>query len=1017
MSYRKWRLRPLVAGIVLSLAAMSAWGSTESDIAKLREQRQQLVMELKGLKGKPEELQKAREQMAEARRDLDRMEVRLRGIQAWNSLVAFVSVFNDTINKGPIYSVANYVATLVVDGTLALATMADNDDPLPAKLKMLSSEVATISPALRQLDAAMRMNDQEVADQLVARGMVKNTWVQRWKDTPDVVEKSKSVVTGKITFIQERIGPAKKALYASSMAANEAASAMMARIAGLENQIRALDSTLEFRKLALAQEEAAKKAAQDVPESPPMREVQLSYPAAAMSYDAAAADLRQAWSDFKAGNITDRTFQGLKAKAQAGAYEYYDEKMKPFKDERDKAYAMWRQARGEEWNKAAAAYREAAVRFDKAGEAESAVLSKEFVEIQNSIDSQRTQEYGRMREFDQRFYTYKGQRLPAQEGVIRGEIGWDEGRNYMGYGDGIAFMVWSPALSQSSNRALNASDVEYGGHLSSAWYQEKVDNAQKDYAVAQKTYETTVGLSAVGAGYAEQADRLAEELKPNLNFWEELSFGRQWYRRMHASLNDALASYQAYAEQAENIVKVGVERKRDRHERISRAAAVVRQAEQQLLPQARELVKLKRALLDMYRKQGIRAAGASARVFLDANTITSEEVARIKGIVEVLQSKERAMEYACNIELPYSDRQSSSRAIRPPHHTLESLNEVKKRDAARYVAFKKYQTLWEQADKLERELRQKSEVLQREYSSFVPGPTGFLSVEALIGVIEPLGSRGASESWEAWNWRAPDPQDLSVGWPEAQGMFEPMEAALKAYDAKLAEARPGLASEWATAVAKVDALTAQAQRYQTVEFSGAQVTSLQSGLDSLWQKFQNMGPPNYAACLRYDDSGAVYTAAQQKFRSAYAKAVENLSRMKAHLGGAAIVDGAVLDKQQVHTLYQDFINAYGRGDVRGLLGLLAPSWRGGDGADAQDAEATLVNSFRVFERVQYRISNFKVEPLNKDRARVSYDVKIIGENGRQRLVHEETSQVVEEVGVVGGKMRIMRTISGSQWLR
>ncbi|MDZ4201318.1 MAG: hypothetical protein U1C96_04130 [Gallionella sp.] len=125
----------------------------------------------------------------------------------------------------------------------------------------------------------------------------------------------------------------------------------------------------------------------------------------------------------------------------------------------------------------------------------------------------------------------------------------------------------------------------------------------------------------------------------------------------------------------------------------------------------------------------------------------------------------------------------------------------------------------------------------------------------------------------------------------------------------------------------------------------------------------------------------------------------------------------VPDTAAIQQLYQDFINAYGRGDLRGLLGLLSPNWQGGDGSDIRDVEEYLSNSFRIFDRIQYRISGFSVQSASEGRVQVSYSVRIIGENRRQRLNHEESSQVVEEVGLVAGKLAILRTLSGRQWLK
>ncbi len=121
--------------------------------------------------------------------------------------------------------------------------------------------------------------------------------------------------------------------------------------------------------------------------------------------------------------------------------------------------------------------------------------------------------------------------------------------------------------------------------------------------------------------------------------------------------------------------------------------------------------------------------------------------------------------------------------------------------------------------------------------------------------------------------------------------------------------------------------------------------------------------------------------------------------------------------EQIQRLYQDFINAYGKGDLRGLLRLLGPQWQGGDGADLRGVEEVLVNSFRVFDRIQYRVSGFNATVLADGTAQVSYKVDIVGENRRQRLTHTESSNVVELVGIVDGQPRILRTLSGTQWLR
>ena len=119
---------------------------------------------------------------------------------------------------------------------------------------------------------------------------------------------------------------------------------------------------------------------------------------------------------------------------------------------------------------------------------------------------------------------------------------------------------------------------------------------------------------------------------------------------------------------------------------------------------------------------------------------------------------------------------------------------------------------------------------------------------------------------------------------------------------------------------------------------------------------------------------------------------------------------------QVEHFYQLFTGSYRRRDVRGILRLLADNWTGGDGADILDVEEYLNNSFRVFDTLDYRISNLRAEQIG-DNMRVRYDVNIIGENRRQRLKHEENMTIIEELGIINGEVRILRTLSGRQWLQ
>lgn len=175
---------------------------------------------------------------------------------------------------------------------------------------------------------------------------------------------------------------------------------------------------------------------------------------------------------------------------------------------------------------------------------------------------------------------------------------------------------------------------------------------------------------------------------------------------------------------------------------------------------------------------------------------------------------------------------------------------------------------------------------------------------------------------------------------------------------------------------------------------------------------------------RLETSKTVFMKNESKYAPSDASRIRQLlhdveEALQVHAAELLDMDRAQgqISNAQIQTLYQNFINAYGSRDLHALLALLGPDWQGGDGADTRDVEEYLSNSFRVFDKIEYRISGFSAKPLGDGSAQVSYAVKISGENRRQRLTHEEESQIVELVGLVDGQARILRTISGNQWLR
>ncbi len=117
----------------------------------------------------------------------------------------------------------------------------------------------------------------------------------------------------------------------------------------------------------------------------------------------------------------------------------------------------------------------------------------------------------------------------------------------------------------------------------------------------------------------------------------------------------------------------------------------------------------------------------------------------------------------------------------------------------------------------------------------------------------------------------------------------------------------------------------------------------------------------------------------------------------------------------VRHMYSDFANQYMAKNISSLMQYISQDWSAYDGTNIDDLEEILENSFDIFDRIEYKISNLKIKSIGKNHFRVSYDNKITGYIYSERITHKEGGHVVEEVVIKDGKPMIIKTISGHFW--
>ena len=119
----------------------------------------------------------------------------------------------------------------------------------------------------------------------------------------------------------------------------------------------------------------------------------------------------------------------------------------------------------------------------------------------------------------------------------------------------------------------------------------------------------------------------------------------------------------------------------------------------------------------------------------------------------------------------------------------------------------------------------------------------------------------------------------------------------------------------------------------------------------------------------------------------------------------------------VRKLYQDFAEAYQTKALGRLTRFLANDWKAADGADRTDLEDILANSFRVFDRIQFSITNLSIQPIDGGRFQASYTVTITGTIHAMNMKHQESSNVEDTVVMTPEGARIQSTRGGRLWLQ
>ncbi len=1049
--------------------------STDPEVLKeqiqvLRDEKSHIDEVISNLEGKPAQMRDLQKTLVDTYKNLARQKIRLQGIQLWNGFVGFTSVAMDSLQKvNPGSSVVTWTASFVQDR----AAQALPNPPFQAKINRMADDMKSLAPSLRLLDRAMNMNASEVADELVARGIVDNTWVNHFNRTPEAVANSKTVVTGKITLIQERIEPAMKDLYRAKTGIDATLAELSAYIEGAREKSRDLGREIARLEMLLAiQDETDESEAEDYEpalEAPTfetsLNDVPPSSPGQAYSH------VMEAWNSLKSNAIDPETYMDVKRRMSIAVSNYIQEQVKPLKDElqRRNDYLFKtlppilkniqdRYVRQETHRKASQAAADAHDRYDKAVAAE---LKKQKQAFLDPMEKHRKE-------------TEKGEIGPLSSFCDRMKELVDEPFTVT-YLDFDAFEI-----KQTRSTQATISSGEY-------WATTLWDQASRDIPRIWDTYQRTIqekpeqatalGQTAIQNAEAlidgvkqleaqkrhklNQAAQMAPELEQNLQVWR---FAYSLGGASPASQN--LTTYQAWLPHLKEgsllfdrmcaiYEKSATEDLKWLKEKITnRSQATVFLAKRpQLIKTAKDTVATWNQAKDLAGRNSVSMKGETASRFFQKQGISRDTVEQMKQTVSTLRQgpehiqKHLLTKLAAGNTLKVPDEQALKTIQEAYRSHKESVRQERK-DYARH-----YEQYINAFGQLEEKIFNTQSIL----TSAAPGQAESFSIENIM--------RDAGQTAPLNEWILTDPADLPEPDPaddqlvdefvrittEYNRLVDPhQEKIKKQYETSqkrmltLANTagpamigRPDLTPEKFEKT--ITELHAEAKAlYEPVAFLdtdqvrtdiGKHYQALQKTIDrttaqyiSFWRStvFEKLADAETGG--KTDDllkelsaiiepgSFADRHRQDNQVKDTIAAVQEMIDRLSS--GSPSSAQDAV---SGISELYQTFAAKYSAGDVYGVVALLENAWSTPDGGTISDLETMLNHSFSVFDQVEYTISDLSVSDLGNGTFQASYSARIIGTIYDQNLRHEENSGIVEIVGFKDGAYKILSTRQGKFW--
>jgi hypothetical protein len=1063
------------------LADQSDQEQIKTQLETLKREKQKVDGSITELSSKSIELQKFEKELMSNYKYLSEQRLRLKGIQLWNGFTAFVSVaFNCLQKVNPGTSIITNIAGFVQDR----ASDTLSNAPLEAQIKHLSAEMTALSPALRRLDRALTLTPNEVADLLVSRGMVGDIEAisVRWDGnirlpaTPEEIAKSPAVITGKTTFILERMDDAMKSLYSTRKATGKSISEIAlylsnAKIKSLELgvAIAKLEGKVEYEKIL---EDISKETLADVKPEITIPVLSDDSNIQPQSHASAFAEIQSAWQSLKANAIDGKTYVKIKNQRQTASLLYGDQKTAPsrkiykkindyvwgaqFKKDLDSISDRYVriQFSKQKW----AEWQSANDIGGKVSEEQRKERERDFFKPLKQLHEEELSEKNRFAEFSSKVDTL--QKTPVTRTLLFNDL------SVQTLTEPLSAMITSTNLAGAA-----WSETMYPRLFHSFYYAENgvtlpsVPLARVAIVKAKSLLDGASVTSSQMQAIITQAEEMATEVKPNLNLWTYLNsasdLGGGSFRIPDEWLSPINVSSQVFNAEVsihEKIAEAEYESlKAKATEVIQRAEAISMQNKQ--VEQAKSVAVNWTKAKAVDADNGLDAQGTTTKAFLEKNNLTQEEIEKIKKTITELKTPKDIENYLLK-ELVREKEQSQKI---PKKEQLASIqNEYLKMKETINKNREVYPSLVEEYTKSYSKLEENLYALESQY----PLVTESFSIEDIMAK--------AGQTLPMSDWALPSPDDLSPLNPTDDAVVNDfievatqyndlvapyLEKTQRSYttakDKMIVLARKPLT----TAILQPDISPEEFEKRLSVLVTEAQSVYVPFAfLDTAEKKtdigiqYQNLlndvnkSKEQYLMFWLHDtyqiieeisDNLQSNMALSQEKREVYQQELNALiapnsfvDKQKENIeikNLITIIDNLlkkltpsssnIIDEEQmVRDFYQSFKEAYESKRISQISSLISSDWSSSaDGIGIDELEEYLGNSFEVFDDITYNMSNLSIQKETENVYSTTYDLEIIGEIYDNEIEHIEKSTVSEKLNIIADKVVIFKTTSGQFW--